>query len=602
MVKNLHHTLLAVTLIPVSLAAQTITPFSDQTALLPTQNFRSGNAVGVVDMNGDFKDDIVRDSANRIMYVEFQQAPNANFTEVRTSAQIGGGTSWPWGLCVGDYNNDGFNDVFQGTGNTAFMLTSNSATTYTSVNMSSTFGGGSVFTQGCNFFDIDNDGFLDLNICHDVGMSKIYMGDGTSGGWFFDQSVIPLATVPASDNSGNYASIWTDVNGDDLIDLMITHCRQSVTNPSDARRIDQVFINNGDGTYTQDVTNWTGLRDGAQGWSTAWGDFDNDGDMDAFVLNYDVESKMMVNNGAGVFTDIFNGFGVASTANTYFGENATWHDFDNDGFLDLLITGDEHYLYRNNGNGTVTQVASQPFPYQTSSTQRYIRGQGVGDLNGDGFLDVYASYANLYNSPSSSKNDHVWMNTCVGNGNHWVKYSLVGGAVPGMSNKNGIGAIVKIYGSWGIQVREVRSGEGYGLQNSLSVYFGLGAAQTIDSTVVIWPSGVVDHLLALGADQGYVLNEGASPLSTSGTAVHPFRMTMGPNPMSEQVTIQMFNTDGLNDLSVQIVDVTGKVVYVQSNLTSNTVVIDKADLASGLYVVQVSNAGNVLESHKLIVH
>jgi len=98
------------------------------------------------------------------------------------------------------------------------------------------------------------------------------------------------------------------------------------------------------------------------------------------------------------------------------------------------------------------------------------------------------------------------------------------------------------------------------------------------------------------------LNEGASPLSTSGTAVHPFRMIMGPNPMSEQVTIQMFNTDGLNDLSVQIVDVTGKVVYVQSNLTSNTVVIDKADLASGLYVVRVSNAGNVLESHKLMVH
>ena len=386
MVKNLHHTLLAVALLPAAMVAQSITPFSDQTSLLPTTVFHSGNAVGVVDMDNDFKDDIVRDSANNRMYIEFQQAPNAAFTQIKYTGTFGS----PWGLCVGDYNNDGYNDVFQGSSSNGYLLTSNAAATFTFENMTTTYGGGSVFTQGCNFADIDNDGNLDVFICHDVGMSKIYLGNGMAGGWTFDQSVMPLATVPSSDNSGNYASIWTDCNNDGLIDLMITHCRQSVSNPNDARRIDQVFINNGDGTYTQDVTNWSGLRDGAQGWSTAWGDFDNDGDMDAFVLNYDVESKMMVNNGAGVFTDIFSSFGVASTL-TYFGENATWHDFDNDGFLDLLITGDEHYLYRNNGNSTMTLV-TEPFVYQTGNplTQRYIRGQGVGDLNGDGFLDVYA--------------------------------------------------------------------------------------------------------------------------------------------------------------------------------------------------------------------
>lgn len=78
-----------------------------------------------------------------------------------------------------------------------------------------------------------------------------------------------------------------------------------------------MFINNGDGTYTQDVTNWTNLRDGAQGWSTAWGDIDNDGDMDAFVLNYDVNSKLMINNGSGVFTNAMTGSGISSTTSIF---------------------------------------------------------------------------------------------------------------------------------------------------------------------------------------------------------------------------------------------------------------------------------------------
>lgn len=602
MIKSLHLSLLALAVIPTSMAAQVITPFSDQTALLPQQNFHSGNAVGVCDMNGDFKDDIVRDSANRKMFIEFQMLPNATFTEIRTNASIGT-SNFPWGLCVGDYNNDGYNDVFQGSSSTGYLLTSGSATTFTSDNMTSNYGGGSVFTQGCNFADIDNDGNLDVFICHDTGMPKIYKGNGSSGGWTFDQSLVPMATVPSSDNSGNYASIWTDVNNDDLIDLMITHCRQSVTNSSDARRIDQIFINNGDGTYTQDVTNWTNLRDGAQGWSTAWGDIDNDGDNDAFVLNYDVESKLMINDGTGVFNDIFASSGIASTI-TYFGENASFHDFDNDGFLDLLISGDEHYLYRNNGNSTFTLVASEPFPYYSSQMAlRQIRGQGVGDLNDDGFLDVYASYANIYNSPSGSKNDHMWINTCVGNGNNWVKFNLVGGAIPGMSNKSAIGAIVKIYGSWGSQQREVRSGESYGVQNSLSVYFGLGTATTIDSVHVIWPSGIVDQIVNVNVNAAYTLNEGIVATGVSSSAAHPFRMTMGPNPMLDQVTFQFFNTDqyGLENMSLNITDINGRVVYREEQLGSNTIVVDKANLAAGVYVVQVKAAGVSLATEKLVV-
>ncbi|MBI3510903.1 MAG: VCBS repeat-containing protein [Bacteroidetes bacterium] len=594
MKQNLPKILFALGLLPVALSAQTITAFSDQTSTLLTYTTcHSGNAVGVCDMNNDFKDDIIRDSANKKMFLEFQNAPNAMFTNMRYVGSFGS----PWGLCVGDYNNDGYNDVFQGSSTNAYLLTSNASTNFTYENVTLTYGGSSVFTQGCNFADINNDGSLDMFICHDTGMPKLYKGNGAFGGWIFDQTIMPLATSPASDNSGNYASIWTDVNNDGYIDCMITHCRQSVTNPLDARRIDQIFINNGNGTYTQDVTNWTNLRDGAQGWSTAWGDIDNDGDMDAFVLNYDVNSKLMINNGNGVFTDVMAASGIPTTT-TYFGENATWSDFDNDGYLDLLITGDNHYLYRNNHNNTFTNI-STPFPYSNNQ----IRGQGIGDLNGDGFLDVYATYANLYNSPSA-RNDKVWINTNSTNGNHWVKYNLIGGATPGMSNKNGIGAIVKIYGSWGEQVREVRSGEGYGLENSLSVYFGLGSATNIDSTTIIWPSGIVDHMLGLGADAGYTVNEGQSPLSTHSIAQNPLNIGVYPNPSADgnvSIHLNNFAQYGLNNLSLNVYDVNGKVVYSEAELKNSIINVNTSEFKTGMYFVQISKGDKRIAEEKMIV-
>ena len=177
-------------------------------------------------MNGDKKDDIVRASQNATQFVETQQAPNDTFTEASSAANIGD----PWGMCVGDVNNDGFNDVLWGDFGATRILTWNGSG-YTGTDVTSSTSAGFIFVQGCNFQDIDNDGFLDAFVCNDVAMSHIYMGDGANG-WTYNNSVeMPLATTPASDNSGNYASIWSDINNDGYIDLMITHCRQGVSNP-----------------------------------------------------------------------------------------------------------------------------------------------------------------------------------------------------------------------------------------------------------------------------------------------------------------------------------------------------------------------------------
>lgn len=469
--------------------------FTDRTSLLPTTTFHSGNAVGVADMNGDGLDDIIRAANNATMYIDYQTAGGGTFTETSFVNSIGD----PWGMCVGDVNNDGMNDVLWGDNGAARVLVWN-GTNYTSTNISSATGAGYLFTQGANFHDIDNDGFIDAFVCHDVGMAHVYENNaGTS--WNFNQALIPLATVPTSDNSGNYASLWTDINNDNKMDLYITHCRQAVSNSTDPRRINQIFLNNGNNTYTQDVTNSTNLRIGAQSWSSDFGDMDNDGDMDVFVLNYDVESQFLENDGSGVFTNIIASSGISGTT-TFFGMNVNFDDFNNDTYLDILITGDdEHRLYINNGDMTFT-LDMNDFIYNGYN----IQAQGAGDLNHDGHIDIYASYCDLYNNPSS-RNDKLWMNDGV-DGNNFITFQCEGTT----SNINGIGAILKIYGPWGVQIREVRSGEGYGIMNTFDAHFGLGTATTVDSLHVIWPSGIEDWYYNISANQFMPIIEGTSSL------------------------------------------------------------------------------------------
>jgi hypothetical protein len=562
-------------------------PFVNQTMLLTSAVVHGGNSIAVCDMNNDGKDDIVRAELNSTMLIDYQQAPNTNFTETAFANFLDD----PWAMCVGDVNNDGFNDVLWGD-NYVWVYEWNGTDYSNGGNITTATSAPYIFVQGSNFADINNDGKLDVFACNDDYSPHMYQGDGT-GSWTYAPSLMPLATVPASDNSGNYASIWTDINADGLIDLMITHCRQGVTNSTDPRRIDQVFINNGNGTYTQDTTNWTGLRDGAQGWSTAMGDIDNDGDMDAFVLNYDVNSKLMINNGSGVFTNTMSTSGIANTT-AIFGENATFQDFNNDGFVDLFISGSNHFLYINNGDGTFTADVNA-FVYSGNQ----ITSHAVGDLNGDGFLDIYASYCDIFQSPSS-RADRLWMNDAPNNGNnnHWIKFFLQGVT----SNRNAIGAIIKIYGPWGVQVREVRSGEAYGVQNSFTAHFGIGANTTVDSVLIQWPSGTVDALQTTNANQTITLVEGTT------TGLHAFDqqnlgITIYPNPVTNDAFIRLdhFAEAGLNNLAVNVYDMNGKMVYNESGLQSSTIVISRSKLTAGMYFVEVMNGEKRVASEKMVV-
>jgi hypothetical protein len=462
--------------------------FTNKADLLTPAKHYSGVAIAVLDMNGDGLDDIARMDAGHILSIAYQTAPGQPFANNPVGNMS---TESQWGMCAADIDNNGFPDVLSGGAYDEIKVArANADGSFLQIN---TLTGPGTFVQGVNFADINNDGWLDAFVCHDDGASRIFGNDGT-GNLVYQPLWIDLATVPSSDNSGNYGSVWSDVNNDGLTDLYIAHCRQGVSSPTDPRRINQLFLNNGDGTYTQDIDNTSGLRIGAQSWTADFGDIDNDGDFDCFITNHDVSSQLLENDGAGHFTDITVAAGIKDSI-TGTPIQGVFRDFDNDGYMDILVAGSQQHLLHNNGDKTFTRV---PGLFDNNNMESFA----IGDLNHDGFQDIYGGYANIYTDPSSTP-DALWINE--GNDNDFFGLNLRGV----LSNRNGVGAKALLYSALGVQVREVRSGESYGIMNSMQVHFGLGQATAIDSVVVRWPSGTVDVLQQpLGLNQYITVQEG----------------------------------------------------------------------------------------------
>ncbi len=491
--------------------------FLDRSSRLVNPADASGVAIGVADMDQDGLDDIVHLHLGKTLKVDYQNPDGADFSGHTLTTF----SSKQWGLCLADADDNGYPDILSGGYYDDLHLQWNEGgrNQFTPVNLTSP----RVFLQTVNFVDIDDDGLLDIFACHDVGDNAKFRNTG-SRGFVYDNSLIDTRTTPTSDNSGNYGTVWTDYDNDGDLDLYLSKCRGGVSSSTDPRRVNMLFRNDG-GTYTN-VAPELGMDFGAQSWATDFGDVDNDGDLDAFIGNHSSKSLLMRNNGDGTFTDGTTASGISVTWRVI---QTIFRDFNNDGWVDLLLVGASHQLWLNDRDGTFTK-ASNPF------TSRTVESSAVGDLNRDGFTDVYAGYASLYNTPQTSRPDKLFL--ASPNGNGFLSVTLEGVT----SNKSAVGARLELHGPWGIQVREVRGGESYGIAHSFTQIFGMGNAVSADKLRVRWPQGAVDEILDVAPNQFLELREGSSQAPT---LTNP-----GPqaNQVNELVTLTIEASDPTGDL------------------------------------------------------
>ena len=503
----------------------------------------------VVDMNGDHVDDIVGVSANNLRV--HQQGAGGTFTI--TDYPIAGTSFMPgWSMAAGDYNKDGKTDLILGSGN-GLSLWKSLGTGYTGITP-----GDYIFCQRTNFADLNNDGNLDIFSCHDIAPNCYYLnGGGLTNSLTFYQSNTTPGAMNFGTIGGNYATLFTDFDNDGDTDVFVSKCSGP---PCELHR------NDGGGVYT-DISAIAQINiTPIQTWSSAIGDYDNDGDMDVIITASSGSHKYFRNNldtsnsTEEAFSNITAGSGWDTNTSTNI-DNITY-DFDNDGYLDILGGGNK--IMFNQHNSTFV-----PFGYSG------IGVGAVGDLNNDGFLDIQNGSTVRYAVPNTNK---------------WIKVALQGI----QSNGNGIGARVEIYGAWGKQIRDIRSGEGFKYMSSLNAHFGIGQATTIDQVIIRWPSGLVDTYNNVAPNQALLVVEGAT------LAVNSFNndvFSVYPNPTKNVVNIQLKDNLNVTLKSVSVYDLNGKVVLQSSELNQP---INVEKLATGTYILSITDTDNKSYAQKFI--
>jgi len=487
-----------------------------------------GQPRAIVDMDNDGLDDVVGVTQTLVNIHYQQEGGDLMSVAIPTDFAI-----YPasWSLCAGDLDRNGFKDLLYGGGNgVTFMFATPDGNGFIQRS-----GPEYVFSQRSNMVDINNDGHLDAFVCHDVAPNVVYLNDGLGN--------LQFQMGGFGNSCGNYGSIWVDYDNDGDMDLYVAKCG------CDANDI--LMRNDGGGQFVQ-VAGPLGWNDFHQSWSSAWGDYDNDGDMDVLIGGSNGPYHfLMRNDGNGTFTDRTSGSGL----DAFNMQSIEWvtHDFNNDGLLDIV-------------GGGVIMVNQGDLHFAQNTYSPGIGG--IGDVNNDGSLDVLGLNG---------------LQLGVPNGNHWLRVALHGT----VSNADGIGARVTIQSALGQQIREVRSGDGFRYMSSIMPHFGLGSDEVIDHLTVRWPSGIVQELEGVGVDQTLHLTE---PVTTAmKPEIDAARLLVQLDAGEQWLWLKVVG--GPSTGQVTLLDPTGKVVATHA-LTDTGISVGK--LAAGLYTARLVVDGHVL--------
>jgi enediyne biosynthesis protein E4 len=509
--------------------------------------------VAIFDYDGDERPDIYLLNGSTFAALQgkeaapraalFRNKGNWQFEDVTERAGVAN-ERWGFGTACGDYDNDGDVDLYVANYGTSRLYRNNGDGTFTDVaerlgvarkgwSTGPTFGDYDkdgrldLFVPGYVEFDLNNlppspsqvgrPGSLNQNFCQFRGTPVMCGPRGLKGegdtlyhqkadGTFEDASA--RAGVSDAGRYYGFSSVFVHANEDDLLDLIVIN--DSTPN--------LFYVNKGNGTF-EEIGYASGMALNEQGreqagMGLAVGDYDNDGRVDFYATNFSDDSNTLRHNdGDGNFTDVTYQSGHGEVTIPFLGWGASFIDYDNDGWRDVLVANGHVYpavdryqwgtsfaqqslLFRNLATGRFERVGAAP---ASGLAQAWpSRGLAVGDLDGDGRPDAVLN--NLDSPPAVLRN-------VTGQPGHWLILRLVGDAGK-KSPKDATGAIVYLVTGKLRQRADVFSGASFGSHNDSRLHFGLGAARRVDKLEVKWPGGGVETFDVPGVDRVLTLTEG----------------------------------------------------------------------------------------------
>jgi len=437
---------------------------------------------------------------------------------------------WGMGVCAGDYNNDGYTDLYITAYGPNVLFRNNGDGTFSDVTASAGVAD-THWSTNCAFGDYDRDGRLDLYVanymtfdektvpprgknpkCRFLGVDVFCGPQGLQGepdvlfhnngnGTFTDTTKAAGIKDP---NYYGFGVVFSDFDNDGWPDIYVANDG----NPN------FLFHNNGNGTFTE-----IGLRSGTalneagraqSGMGVGVGDYDGNGLFDIFVTNFAGDTNTLYQNiGKLLFADTTSISGLGEISLQYLGWGAGFEDFDNDGLPDIFVANGhvypqvdaldagQHYaqrkeVYHNLGSGKFKELARDAGG--DLLIPKSSRGAAFGDFDNDGDIDVLV--INMNDRPSLYRNERR-------NENHWITFRLEGSR----SNRDAVGARVEIWAGGKRQIHEVRSGGSYLSHNDMRLHFGLGSASRVDRILIRWPNGNMEDLPGMEGDQFVTIKE-----------------------------------------------------------------------------------------------